>query len=218
MEDDVSSNFGKMSLISATTTLHLPVLVYEYKDKDGYSYVTADVLMLSGSTVKETVVELGEDAQTVTVLVMLPETFLQPDRIDVEDQKRGLKSPATKAAALRAAVDNLRSTADRKDGRVAFPFVFKLPVACRPYFLNEPFIGTYPNDWENHRKHHNNYKILHIDFQSAYEPKSYSTKLKESKKPMKSHLPETLDSDSDDDSSDASMGQGGRPGAVHSNP
>ena len=30
VEDDVSSNFGKMSRISATATLHLPVLVYEY--------------------------------------------------------------------------------------------------------------------------------------------------------------------------------------------
>ena len=148
----------------------------------------------------------------------LPETFLQPDRIDVEDQKRKFKSPATKAAALRAAVDNLRSTAERKDGRVAFTFVFKLPVACRPYFLHEPFIGTYPNDWVDHRKYHNHYKILHIDLQSVYEPKSYSTKVKESKKPMKSPLPDTLDSDSDDDSSDASMGQGGGPGALRSNP
>jgi hypothetical protein len=116
-----------------------------------------------------------------------------------------MESTATKPAALRAAVDKLRSKAGNKDGRVAFPLKFKLPVACRPVLVCDPFIGTYPNNWEGQRKERNHYKILHIDLQSTYEPPNYNLKLKESKKPMPNPLVATLDTDSDDDSNDQSM-------------
>lgn len=161
--------------------------------------------MLSGCCKEDVEVKLSDDGRWVTVWVNIPETFLEPSRVEVQDRHRMIDSTATKPAALRAAVDKLRSKAENKDGRVAFPFKFKLPVACRPVLVCDPFIGTYPNDWKSQRKEHNNYKILHIDLQSTYEPPNYNLKLKESKKPMPSPLVATLDSDSDDESIDQRM-------------
>jgi hypothetical protein len=164
-------------------------------------------LMLSGCCKKDVEVKLSDDGRWVTVWVNIPETFLEPSRGDVQGRKRLMESTATKPAALRAAVDNLRSKAENKDGRVAFPFKFKLPVACRPVLVCDPLIGIYPNDWVGQRKERNHCKILHIDLLSTYEQPNYNltVKLKESNRPMPSPIVATLDTDSDDDSNDQGM-------------
>jgi hypothetical protein len=89
VEDDnvevSTADFIKMSITEASTTLCIPVLLYEYMDEYGHKYVTADVLMLSGCCKKDVEVKLSDDGRWVTVWVNIPETFLEPSRVDVQD-------------------------------------------------------------------------------------------------------------------------------------
>jgi len=152
--------------------------------------------MLSGACVKDTHVEVDGMGHFVTVWVKIPEVFLNPARIAVEDRKRGKQSLGSKPAALTGAAIALKAACDEVEGRAAMPFKFKLPVVCKPYFVEKPFIGTYAHDWQKQSEAHNHYKILHIDLMALAAPKSTTKKIKESKTPM--NVGDYADSASDD--------------------
>lgn len=119
-----------MTLTEAVASLKLPVLVYEYKSSTGYTFVTADVLLLSGACIKDVHVEIDPTGLWITIWQKIPETFLAVSRIRVEDDARGKESVATKGAALLDAVTDMRKKCPKFDGRTAMSFKFKLPLPC----------------------------------------------------------------------------------------
>jgi hypothetical protein len=195
--------FSKMTLTEAVATLKLPVLIYEYSDEEGYSYVTADVLMLSGACKKDVHVVIDPTGTSVTVTHKIPESFLTSKRIGIEDIARSSMSASTKAAALTKASNMIRMKAKKNadDGRPVMEFKFKLPIACKTKFHREPFISSFPNDYQEQRSddNRNNYKILHIDLRGLHDPKERLTKLREAKKAFSSPLGKALDEDTTDE-------------------
>jgi hypothetical protein len=196
-------SFSKMTLTEAVSTLKLPVLIYEYSDEEGYSFVTADVLMLSGACKKDVHVAIDPTGTSVTVTHKIPESFLAWQRVAIEDMERSKTLASTKAAALTKASDLIRSKAKKNadDGRPVMEFKFKLPIACKTKFHGEPFISSYPNDYSDQRSkdNSNNYKVLHIDLRGLHDPREKLTKLREAKKPFISPLGKALDEETDEE-------------------
>jgi hypothetical protein len=171
--EDLASSVSKMTLTEAVSTMKIPVLMYEYSDEDGFSYVTADVLMLSDACTKDVSVKIDSTGSYITVTHKIPETFLAWQRIEIEDTERNKQSPWTKSASLTQAATALRKKAlHGEDGRPIMEFKFKLPIPCKTIFAQKPFIASYPNDYRDQRNsnHQNNYKILHIDLDGLHVP------------------------------------------------
>jgi len=185
----------------ATSTLKLPVLCYEYKDSGGFTYVTADALMLSGACVQDVTVEVDSSGDQCTIKQQIPETFLAPGRVAVEDVHRKKRSVATKSTALASAVTDLRKNVPKNNNnRLCMTFTFPLPVTCKTHFPRKPFIGLYPNDYKNLRADESNsYKVLHIDLLGLHEPEATRKQMKQAKKAFTSPLDKPLDEDSDDE-------------------
>jgi hypothetical protein len=68
-ESESIANIVKKMTITETvfSSLKLPVFVYEYKDEKGFTFVTADALMLSGSCVKDVEVLIDSTGRFITV-------------------------------------------------------------------------------------------------------------------------------------------------------
>jgi len=192
---------SKMSITEAVTTFKLPVLVYEYMDEDGYSYVTADVLLLSGACKEDIKVTMDSVGTTVNIEQKWPETFLAWQRIILEDEERNKTSHASKGAALTKAATKVRSKCKAgDDNRPLMTFRFKLPIPCKTIFALKPFICSYQNDYKKQANKGNNYQVLHLDFHALKEPTEAHSKLKEGSGVLKSPLAKRMDdSDSDED-------------------
>lgn len=192
---------SKMSITTTKATLSLPTLVYDYSDKHGYHYVTVDVLMLSGACSEDVTVTFVSN-KVINVTVVIPMTFFEAGRTEIEDAERSNRPIDTKAAALRRAATEFKGEQKKKDNRCVMSFDINLPIPIKLYHRLKPFISSYPNDYLKQRNRNNNYLVLHLDFDGLVEPEQAPRKVKESRFPLESPLAKGLDESSDDDGDD----------------
>jgi len=136
-----------MSITEAVTTFKRPVLVYKYMDEDGYSYITADVLLLSGTSKVDIKMMMDSAGTTVDIEQNWPEIFLSWQRIVLEDDECNKASHASKGTALTKAATKVHSKCKAGDDNCPFmTFHFKLPIPCKTIFALKPSICSYQND------------------------------------------------------------------------
>lgn len=198
-----------MLITEAIATFKLPVLVYQYQDEQGYTFVTADILLLSGTCKKDLKITLDPKGVVVTLKQKWPETFLAWQRIQLEDAERSKRSPRSKGTALNNAATKVRNKCETgNDNRPMMTFQFKLPEPCKTIFAQKPFIATYQNDYKAQADENNNYLVLHLDFNALKVPAEGRSQVKSSRNVLPSPLEKRMDSDSDEDDDDDDGGHG----------